>query len=120
MALTAFVCIKGRVEVLGIVTLAIELCLGMTLQIPSSPGDPVKLVGQAACTVKVKVCGIKKSVSITMRRTITGSPKPTVPSARRGQARAAVEPALEPEPTPITFADVMDQADWTDWCGAFA
>ena len=120
MALTAFVCIKGRVEVLGIVTLAIELCLGMTLQIPSSPGDPVKLVGQATCTVKVKVCGIKKSVSITMRRTITGSPKPAVPSARRGQARAAAEPALEPEPTPITFADVMDQADWTDWCGAFA
>lgn len=119
MALTAFVCIKGRVEVLGIVTLAIELCLGLTLQLPSSSGDPVKLVGQATCTVKVKVCGIKKSVSITMRRTITGSPLPAEPSARRGDARAAVAPAAT-EPTPITFADVMDQADWTEWCGAFA
>ncbi|MGA0979820.1 MAG: hypothetical protein ACO3UX_07735, partial [Candidatus Nanopelagicales bacterium] len=116
MSFTAFVCIKGRVEVLGVVSISIELCMGLTLQLPP-PGERIKLIGQATCTVKVKVCGIKKTVRITMRRTITGGVMPAVPSAR--SARSAIDPAVDAI-VPITFADVMDQADWSAWCGAFA
>ncbi len=116
MSFTAFVCIKGRVEVLGIVTIGIELCMGLTLELPP-PGERIKLIGQATCTVKVKVCGIKKTVRITMRRTITGGVMPSVPSAR--SSRAAIDAAADAI-VPITFADVMDQADWSEWCGAFA
>jgi hypothetical protein len=116
MSFTAFVCIKGRVEVLGIVTIGIEMCMGLTLQLPPA-GERIKLIGQATCTVKVKVCGIRKSVRITMRRTITGGVMPAVPSAR--SVRSAIDPAADAI-VPITFADVMDQADWTAWCGAFA
>jgi hypothetical protein len=116
MAFTAFVCIKGRVEVLGIVTIGIEMCMGLTLRLPA-PGERIKLIGQATCTVKVKVCGIRKSVRITMRRTITGGVMPAVPSSRT--TRSAIEPAADVI-VPITFADVMDQSDWAAWCGAFA
>lgn len=116
MSLTAFLCIKGRVEVLGIVTIGIELCIGFTFPIPD-PGERFKLIGQATCTVKVKVCGIKKSVRITVRRTVTGGVMPEVPGVRSG--RAALE-ARADAITPITFADVMTQTDWSDWCGAFA
>lgn len=116
MSFTAFVCIKGRVEVLGIVTVGIEMCMGLTLRLPP-PGERIKLVGQATCTVKVKVCGIRKSVRITMRRTITGGVMPAVPSAR--SARSEITPGADAI-VPITFSDVMDQADWTAWCGAFA
>lgn len=117
MSFTAFVCIKGRVEVLGIVTIGIEICLGLTLQLPP-PGERITLVGQATCTVKVKVCGIKKSVRITVRRTVTGGVMPEVPSARRGHARALS--AQADSIAPVTFEDVMTQTDWTEWCGAFA
>ena len=116
MSLTAFLCIKGRVEVLGIVTIGIELCIGFTFPIPE-PGERFKLIGQATCTVKVKVCGIKKSVRITVRRTVTGGVRAAAPSARN--ARSAIGSAADAI-TPITFADVMTQTDWSEWCGAFA
>lgn len=124
MSLTAFLCIKGRVEVLGIVTIGIELCIGFTFPIPE-PGERFKLIGQATCTVKVKVCGIKKSVRITVRRTVTGGVMPEVPGTRSG--RSAIEGRAEAI-EPITFGDVgngstsfvMTQADWSEWCGAFA
>jgi hypothetical protein len=116
MSLTAFLCVKGRVEVLGIVTIGIELCIGFTFPIPD-PGERFKLIGQATCTVKVKVCGIKKSVRITVRRTVTGGVMPEVPGAR--SSRSAIETRADAI-TPVTFADVMTQTDWSEWCGAFA
>lgn len=116
MSLTAFLCIKGRVEVLGIVTIGIELCIGFTFPIPD-PGERFKLIGQATCTVKVKVCGIKKSVRITVRRTVTGGVMPAAPGAR--SSRAALD-ARADAIAPVTFADVMTQTDWSEWCGAFA
>jgi len=115
MSLTAFLCIKGRVEVLGIVTIGIELCIGFTFPIPD-PGERFKLIGQATCTVKVKVCGIKKSVRITVRRTVTGGVMPAAPSSRSARALETRADAI----TPVTFADVMTQTDWSEWCGAFA
>lgn len=116
MSLTAFLCIKGRVEVLGIVTIGIELCIGFTFPIPE-PGERFKLIGQATCTVKVKVCGIKKSVRITVRRTVTGGVMPAAPGAR--SSRAVLE-ARADAIAPVTFADVMTPTDWSEWCGAFA
>jgi len=115
MSLTAFLCIKGRVEVLGIVTIGIELCIGFTFPIPE-PGERFKLIGQATCTVKVKVCGIKKSVRITVRRTVTGGVMPAAPSSRSARALETRADAI----APVTFADVMSQTDWSEWCGAFA
>lgn len=117
--LTAFVCVKGRVEVLGIVSVSIEICIGLTAQLPS-PGERIKLTGRATCTVKVKVCGVKKTVRIQMKRSVTGGVMPEIPGVSSVAARSAAIESAATEITPITFADVMTQADWNEWCGAFA
>lgn len=117
--LTAFVCVKGRVEVLGIVSISIEICVGLTAELPA-PGERIKLTGKATCTVKVKVCGIKKTVKIQMKRSVTGGVMPEIPGVSSSSARRTAIEGAATEITPITFADVMTQSDWDTWCGAFA
>ena len=117
--LTAFVCVKGRVEVLGIVSISIEICVGLTAQLPA-PGERIKLTGKATCTVKVKVCGVKKTVKIQMKRSVTGGVMPEIPGVSSSSTRSRAIEAAADEIEPITFADVMTQADWDEWCGAFA
>ena len=117
--LTAFVCVKGRVEVLGIVSISIEICVGLTAELPA-PGERIKLTGKATCTVKVKVCGIKKTVKIQMKRSVTGGVMPEVPGLSSSSVRRDSVEAAATDITPITFADVMTQSDWDEWCGAFA
>ncbi len=95
-SLTAYFRLRGEVDVLGLISAAIELYLALAYHFDSG-----KLIGQATITVNVSVIGISKNVSIHTERSFAGS---------------------NGDPS---FRDVMVEADgsspaWTTYCLAFA
>jgi len=87
--------LRGEVDVLGLVSAAIELYMELLYQPPTG-----KLIGQASITVNVSVIGISKSVHISAQRVFAGS---------RGDP---------------SFLEVMDAGGgtsqaWTTYCLAF-
>jgi len=87
--------LRGEVDVLGLISAAIELYMELLYQPPTG-----KLIGQASITVNVSVIGISKSVQISAQRVFAGS---------RGDP---------------SFLQVMDAGSgtssaWTTYCLAF-
>ena len=87
--------LRGEVDVLGLISAAIELYMELLYQPPTG-----KLIGQARITVNVSVIGISKSVEISAQRVFAGS---------RGDP---------------SFLQVMDAGSgtstaWTTYCLAF-
>jgi hypothetical protein len=60
--------LRGEVDVLGLISAAIELYMELLYQPPTG-----KLIGQASITVNVSVIGISKSVHISAQRVFSGS-----------------------------------------------
>lgn len=71
ITLTGFLKADGSVEVLGIITISIEIYLGLTYL------DPGKSYGEATVTVSVKVFCFSASVSMTYQKTFGGSGDPS-------------------------------------------
>jgi hypothetical protein len=67
-SITGYFRLRGEVDVLGLVSAAIELYMALAYQ--PTPG---KLTGEATISVNVSVMGLSKSVTITARRTFAGS-----------------------------------------------
>jgi hypothetical protein len=88
--LTGYVRVKGRVSVLGIITVALTLKLALTY-LPSRR----KAVGKATMIVEVEVLFFSGSVEVTVERRFGGSSDPT-------------------------FGEVLDHDAWAAHCGAFA
>jgi hypothetical protein len=116
--LAAFVRIQGRVDVLGIVTVGIEvyLALGINLPLPL-PADPddlfeITMFGEATCSVRIKLAFWSKRVRFTVKRSFKGSDLPA------SQYIVGVLSAGDPV-TPVTFADAVSRDDWATYCGAF-
>jgi len=87
--------LRGEVDVLGLVSAALELYMELLYEPPTG-----KLIGQASVTVNVSVIGVSKSVHISARRVFAGS---------RGDP---------------SFLEVMDAGSgtsqaWTTYCLAF-
>ncbi|WP_353641773.1 hypothetical protein [Mesorhizobium sp. WSM2239] len=95
-SLAAYFRLRGEVDVLGLVSAAIELYMALLYHFDSG-----KLIGEAKITVNVSAVGISKEVHIYAQRTFKG---------------ANGDPS---------FRDVMLEANgsspaWTDYCQAFA
>ncbi len=97
-ALTGYLRIGGEVEVLGIVSVSIELRMSLSYEFSSG-----KCVGKATLTIEIEIAFFSKSVEISVERKFAGS-------------------SGDP-----TFADLMgpDPADptfrpWREYCEAFA
>ncbi|MBC9035171.1 hypothetical protein IAG41_22505 [Sphingomonas sp. JC676] len=95
-SITGYFRLRGEVDVLGLVSAAIELYMALSYH-----PDCGKLIGEASVTVNVSVIGFSKSVHIHTQRVFAG---------------ANGDP---------TFAEVMLLDDgtspaWTDYCQAFA
>jgi hypothetical protein len=96
IALTAFVRARGKLEVIKIVTVSLELYLGLTYK--AIPGRPGKLIGQARVTLTVSVLFFSVSVSYIAEHQFSGD--------------GGGDP---------TFADQMPtQALWDEYATAFA
>jgi hypothetical protein len=94
-SLTGYIRIRGEVDVLGLISAAIEMYMGLTYEFGSG-----KVVGRASIVVEVEVLLFSQSVSISCERKFAGS-------------------AGDP-----TFAQAMgpfaDDGPWVEYCQAFA
>jgi hypothetical protein len=91
VALTAYIRFSGKVSVLGLVGISLEIYLGLTFE-PSPP----KLTGRAWAELEVKVLFFSGSVRVEIERKI---------SATQGDP---------------SFADLFDQEHWDEYALAFA
>jgi hypothetical protein len=95
--LTGYIRINGALSILGIITLSMEFYLALTyIMKAASDSKAGKLYGEATIKVKIEVLFFSKSVSVTARRTLKG---------------ADADP---------TFAEMIEEPDWIEYCEAFA
>jgi hypothetical protein len=90
--LTGFFKFDGQLEVLGIITLAVEVYLGFTYM----PAPANKVSGQAKLSMEVSLGPFSTTV------------------------HASVEKHFGNSNSDPSFGDLMAPADWSDYCGAFA
>jgi hypothetical protein len=93
-ALTGYLRCGGYLSVLGLITISIEFYLAFTYR--DKGGGRSEVWGQATVTVSVKVACFSKSVSLSLERRFAG---------------AGGDP---------TFEQVVEPADWEQYCLAFA
>ena len=95
--LTGYIRINGALSILGIITLSMEFYLGLTYIMKAAADSKAgKLYGEATIKVKIEVLFFSKSVSVTAKRTLKG---------------ADADP---------TFAQMIEEPDWMEYCEAFA
>lgn len=95
--LTGYIRINGALSILGIITISLEFYLGLTYIMKAAADSKAgKLYGEATIKVKIEILFFSKSVSVTARRTLKG---------------ADADP---------TFAQMIEEPDWMEYCEAFA
>ena len=88
--LTGYLRAGGSLDVLGLISASVEFYLGFTYFF----GPPCSIAGEATITIEVHVLFFSASVSATMRREFA-------------------------DPT-VSFAQLIGNTDWDDYCDAFA
>ncbi len=95
--LTGYIRINGALSILGIITLSMEFYLALTYIMKAANDSKAgKLFGEATIKAKIEILFFSKSVSITARRTLKG---------------ADADP---------TFAQMIEEPDWAEYCAAYA
>ncbi|MDQ6654989.1 MAG: hypothetical protein M3Y80_04155, partial [Verrucomicrobiota bacterium] len=92
--ITAFFRAAGSLSVLGIVTVSVELYVGLSYQSDKTQPHGGYLYGTASVKVKIKIAFFSISVSVSIEREFAGS-----------------------DPT---FSQMLTPGDWADYCNAFA
>ncbi|HVS81426.1 MAG TPA: hypothetical protein VHE60_06810 [Pyrinomonadaceae bacterium] len=92
--LSAYVRAAGSLEVLGIITVSVELYVALSYASKTSLEHAGKLWGQASISVKIKIAFFSKSVSISIEREFAGS---------------------DPK-----FFETISPAVWSEYCATFA
>jgi hypothetical protein len=92
--LSAYVRAAGSLEVLGIITVSVELYVALSYASKTSAEHAGKLWGQASISVKIKIAFFSKSVSISIEREFAGS---------------------DPK-----FFETVSPAVWSEYCATFA
>jgi len=115
--LTAYVKASGGISALGIVSVSVELYLGLTYQ-----GPPSVLIGEAEMSISVHILFFGGTVTVDVQEQFAGTSGGTsaaVTQARKSRkALAAVHPDDE---TGSNFGDTMTTlADWDSYCTSFA
>ncbi|MEK6300408.1 MAG: hypothetical protein AABO41_06770 [Acidobacteriota bacterium] len=92
--ITAFFRAAGSLSVLGLITVSIELYVGLSFQSDKAKPHGGKLYGTASVRVKIKIVFFSISVSVSIEREFAGS-----------------------DPT---FSAMLTSGDWGEYCNAFA
>ncbi|HEY4792549.1 MAG TPA: hypothetical protein VII18_00645 [Mycobacterium sp.] len=114
-ALTGYVRVCGEVTVLQLVSVSVEIYLGLTYE----PAQG-RIWGEADFTVEVSVAFFSKSFTLTMRKEFPVM-IPNVLAARRPDVERIAPDDGVPSATPPKVIDVMPQpAMWAAYAGAFS
>ncbi|HNI36239.1 MAG TPA: hypothetical protein PLV93_12620, partial [Microthrixaceae bacterium] len=110
--LEAYLRFGGSLEVLGIVTLSVELYIGFTYVFPNKTPAGNKLIGRATLVMEVSVLGFSETVSVEVKREIDGPA--SADSLRSGRAAASLVSGDR------SFGQQISASDWSTYCNAFA
>lgn len=92
--ITAFFRAAGSLSVLGIISVSVELYIGLSYESDKGKPHGGKLYGTASVKVKIKIAFFSMSVSISIEREFAG--------------------------TDPTFKEMLTAGDWAEYCDAFA
>lgn len=106
--LTGYFRAGGNVSVLGIVSISIELYLGLTYD-----GFAKKAIGRASLTVEIELCLFSTSVSISCERKLAGS-------AGDPPLETLFAPYLDPDEPEDSESPPRMIDPWADYCAAYA
>lgn len=116
--LTAYVKASGGISALGIVSVSVELYLGMSYESP-----PSQLVGDAEMTISVHILFFGGSVGFSVHEEFAGSsdaPQNAQRRVRTPQAIPAGGPKADAAFPANTFGGSMSETDWAAYCTSFA
>lgn len=111
--LTAYLRLRGSLDVLGIITVSVELYLALGYRSP-----PEQLYGEATLTVSIDVFMFSMSVSVTCRRELTRGGA-AVAGGVTGAGGVAGRRIAAAE-APVRFGDVYPRDAWARYCASFA
>jgi hypothetical protein len=103
----AFLRIGGSVDLLGIISVSIELYLQLGY---SSDGSYSSITGTASLTLSVQILFATKSFTVSVTKTFA------VP----GSSSSAIAAADAAPGGPVSFDELIKLADWETYCAAFA
>jgi hypothetical protein len=116
--ITGYVRAGGELTILQLVSLHVELYLGLTYQ---SVNGQQTIWGEASLTIEVAVSFLHKSVTVSMRREFVvsgaGAARPLRAVARRARLSLG---APTPTGPAVTIGLMLDDQDWRDYAVAFA
>jgi hypothetical protein len=110
---TAYVKASGGISALGIVSISVELYLGLTYEGP----DPQLLAGDASMTVSVHVLFFGGSITISVHKEFENSTPAVSPQARLGHHALA---GPFDDSVDNSFGGVMTADDWVQYCQSIA
>jgi hypothetical protein len=109
---SAYIRVGASVDLLGLVSVSIELYLGLEYRAydhPTASGAIGEVGGVASLTVGVHVLFVDKSFSLTFERHFEIAGR--APAAQFGPAKMLGDPS---------FDDMVSEADWAAYCQSFA
>ena len=109
----AFLRIGGSVDLLGIISVSIELYLQLAYNTP----EHSEITGSATLTLSVQVLFATKSFTLSVTKTFT---VPSPSGAHIAAADAAIAAADAAPGGPVSFDELISLADWQTYCAAFA
>jgi len=117
--LEAYIRLHGELDILGLISVSITFYLGLSYNF----GDG-SLSGEATVTIEIEVAMFSDTVTMTVRKKIAGGGGSSVAANTTASAAAtttavAADP-LALEPPHITWADLLTQTDWNEYCNSFA
>jgi hypothetical protein len=124
VTLTAWVKASGGVSALGLVSVSVELYLGLGYQ-SDGPGT-AKLVGDAEMSISVDILFFGFSVGFDVHEEFDVDDSPSgladrpAHAQRRNAIAAAGDAAPPQQPSDNTFASSMQIEDWQQYCTSFA
>lgn len=104
----AYIRIQGNLSVLGLIRISLEFYLSLTYY-----SDGNRLVGTATLTVEIEILFFSISVSLTVQRQIAGE-------KTGGSYFASTGGALPMADQSVKFTEATSQAQWAQFCEAFA
>ncbi|MBI2708529.1 MAG: hypothetical protein HYX34_02380 [Actinobacteria bacterium] len=128
VTLEAFIRMAGRLDVLGLITISIEMYLKL---IYTKTGSTETLEGEASIKIEVKLIFFSIGTEVKVRKTLSksgggGGFAPVAPSAAE-QAQPSTATSSDHAPalpsgvaSPYAFADNYTKPQWESYCDAFA
>jgi hypothetical protein len=114
VAFSAFLRVGGSVDLLGLISVSVELCLALGYN-----SGHTAVEGSASLTLSVHVLFTSKSITLTVHKSfpVPGAADVTAIAPAASMAVRAVTP---PTPPGATFHLTMPLGDWQTYCQAFS